>query len=128
HLLSDRDEHFRADYAEVRRMPAGEHFEAGELTAVEIDLLLIVRHELASGNAAANAVFELGTIAQLGLHLRFEPVEAVPALLLRMVHRDVGAMDQRFGPGRGGKRLGVAAAGNADRKGRFEKGITLCNR
>ena len=58
-FLGDRDEYFRADEAELRRVPPRQHLEPDQLAGLEVDLLLVVRHELAGGDAAAQAAFEL---------------------------------------------------------------------
>src|SRR5687767_6560539 len=85
-ILGNWDEDLWVHEAELRRVPAREHLEAHQVAALEIDLLLVVRNELAGRDAPPDAGLELVAKAQLALHQRFEPAEAVPAALLGMVH------------------------------------------
>ena len=54
-FFGDRDEDFGADHPERRRIPAREHFEPGQLAGRQVDLLLVIGHELASWDAAADS-------------------------------------------------------------------------
>ena len=96
-VFGDGDEDFRADRAERGRMPAGQHFKAGQAASGEVDLLFVERHEFARRDAVPDAGFQLAAKTQFALHRYLEPAVAVPAMLLGMVHGDIGHVHHGLG-------------------------------
>ena len=116
-IFGNRNEDIRSDQTQFGRIPAGEHFEPGQLAGFEIDLLFVKRHELPVRDTLADARLELVAKPQLGFHRLLEPEEAVLALLLGLIHRDVGLVHQTFGIAFASFLIGqVGAGGDTDRK------------
>ena len=111
-LFGHRDEDFRIDHAEPRRIPPRQHLEADDRAAFKIDLLFIVRHEFAQRNAAADAGGNFGTEPLFVFHVRLKPGQSVPAVALGMVHRDVGHVKLRLNVDRLAQRRAADAGRN----------------
>ena len=78
-------------------IPAGEHLEPGDPARGDVDLLLIKRYEFLRGHPGAQRQFQRTTIAQFALHRRFEPAIGVLAVILGVIHRGIGHVQQHLG-------------------------------
>jgi len=93
-FFRDRNEDVRADLGRSGRLPPRQHFKAGQLAGAQVDLLLIERNEFILDDPVANAGFKLAAQAQRLFHRRIEPAMTVPAALFRVIHGDVGIVQQ----------------------------------
>ena len=76
--------------------PADQRLGAGHRSGFEIDLRLVVQHELAPGEGAMQAGFDPLPLDGPCVHLPLEELIVVPAAFLGVVHRGVRALDQRL--------------------------------
>ena len=107
-LLGERNELARRHEPALGMPPAQQRLGA-DPSAVAIDLRLVVQHELALANGEAQRRLRFGAGGERRLHVRVEEAQRVAPRRLRLVHGDVGLLEQFL--------AGVAAAaehGDAD--------------
>ena len=92
-LLGERDEVLREQVAELRMLPAHQRLDAGHGAGAEGDDRLVVEHQLALLERAAQGALELEAMAHIGRHLRGVGLEAALAGALGGVHGGVGVAE-----------------------------------
>ena len=98
--------------------PADQRLGAGHRPGFEIDLRLVVEHELAASECAMQAGFDPLPLDGAGVHFRLEEPIAVPATFLGVVHRGVRGLDQFF-------RIRAVVGVNADPDGGGDMQLVL---
>ncbi len=95
-LLGERDELVGRDHAAGRVRPAHERLDAGDAVAAEVELGLEVQGQAVLGDRVAQLADQLQALA--GVQVALARVElGARAARLGLVHRDVGALEQRLG-------------------------------
>ena len=91
------DEFVRADQATCRMLPANQRFEADYAAFAIGDLRLVMQLKLLTGlDRDTQIVLQNDTIPLIRAHRRGEVQIPVLALILGLVHRNVGITYQRF--------------------------------
>src|SRR4029077_19008248 len=93
-VFGDGHEHRRRDESTSRMATAYERLDSDNLSGLEIDLRLVVQHELPSFECAAQAAFEEMPLEGTDVHVLGEELVVVPPFVLCVVHRRVRALDQ----------------------------------
>ena len=78
-------------------LPAQQRLGADDAAARQVELRLVVDDELVLVERRAQAILERDAPLDRGVHVLGVEVEAVAAALLGVVHRGVGALEQRLG-------------------------------
>ena len=97
-VLGVREERARAAQAVHGVLPAHERLDAGDAAGREVDLRLVVQDQLVALERAAQLGDQRQPLARVAVARRVVGLEA-GARLLGLVHRDVGALQQRVGVG-----------------------------
>ncbi len=106
-FLGDVEEVVRYQQAALRMAPAQQRFVADDLAVVEALDRLEERLEFLAHDRAAQIAFELEQIQRVAMQRLVEQREAMTALGLRAVHRDVGIAQEILG-------LAIARRGDCD--------------
>jgi hypothetical protein len=93
-LFRERDEVVRLQQPACRVVPSDECLEAQQRAGVELDDRLVLEDELSQSHRVAEVVLQLQGPLHLGVHPRREELNAVLALALGHVHREVGVAHQ----------------------------------
>ena len=111
-LLGQRDELRGRDVAVPGQAPAQQRLGADDPAVAQVDLGLVLDHQLVALERAAQLALEHQPLDRGGVHLRGVEGEGVAAVLLGVVHGRIGVADQVDDV------LGVARAeGDADARG-----------
>src|SRR3954451_10625565 len=95
-LLGERDEGGRRQQAALRMVPAYERLDVADGARLHRELRLIVQDELVGPDRVAQLADEREALARVAVAVAL--VEGVAASRrLRLVHRDVGALQERLG-------------------------------
>ena len=79
--------------------PAQQRFHPADAAGAEIEDRLVVERQLLVRERAPQPVLERDALQRLRVHERVEELVVVAALLLGLIHRRVGVLDQRRGIG-----------------------------
>ena len=99
-------------HAVARAMPADERLDPDDGAGLEVDLGLIVEHELAAGDGLAQVGLDGLALDRVGVHLGPEELVVVAAGVFRLIHGEIGVAQQGF------RIRGIAGeGGDADARG-----------
>ncbi len=76
-------------------LPAGQHFEAVQAAADQVDLALEIGDDLVARNSGAKSRLSAVPLLELALHACVEPDEAAATVLLGGIHGDVRTTQKR---------------------------------
>src|SRR5580700_4130405 len=88
-LLGDRNEMTGRDQAALRMTPADEGLRAHDRTRLEIDLRLVVQHELLLLQGVTQAGLEGLPLECADIHLGLEELVVIAATVLGVEHREI---------------------------------------
>ena len=110
-LLRDRNELRRQNKPERRVIPADQNLAAGHGPADEVDLRLVMQHELVLLHGAAQVVFDHHALDGAGIHVALEELVIVASQFLGVVHRRIGVLHHRL---HGAAVVGIDADADAE--------------
>ncbi len=95
-FFCQRNEYTRRHLAQFVIGPADQGLCAAQFTRRQTDLRLVMQPEPTQLQRLTQRMFHLHPGQDVGIHLGLIKAEAAPSLLLDLVHRSVGALDQRI--------------------------------
>ncbi len=93
-FLGERDEIVGRDDAAGRMVPADQRLEADQALVGGVDQRLVEQAELLGLDAGAHVLLELEPVLGLVLHVGVEEAAGAAALVLRLVEREIGLLDE----------------------------------
>jgi len=93
-LLRQRNELSRRHQPQLGMPPAHQRLDPGQLAASEVELRLIVQHQLIARHRAAQGVLHHQALERARGQLRGKELVVVAPLRLRLIHGKVGVLEQ----------------------------------